>query len=206
MAQLPLFLMACFGLALLGIVYLWCRNMAVPARPQYRAEMKSSVQDLSRARPLMEMEMERARRLGYTLAIIAVDAQESDRSEVVLASPDSRNLQKIGGESCGVDAVLQRATLLQETLRMIDIPAYDEENQRIVIMLPGSNNVHASQTAIRISDELQKKFGIGILSGCADFPEDGLLLDDLIACASSRIGQPDNVVRIHGRVQSNATK
>ena len=89
---------------------------------------------------------------------------------------------------------------------MLDITAYDEDRQFVAIMLPGVDNAHAAHTALRIRKQLHLEPNEGVQIGCAEFPGDGLLLDDLISSALSRMGQAETVIRFHPRMQLNATK
>lgn len=194
--------------AMVGAGILWCRKMRKPTGRQHSKEMITPLISFSRARPSLELGMEHARRLEYKLAIIVLMEQGSANSEIAAANDDyddSGSREGNGDTKTSVVDVLHNTPVLRETLRMTDIVAYDEDRQFVVIMLPGADNAHAAHTTHRIRKQLHLEHSNDVQTGCAEFPGDGLLLDDLILCASSRMGQED-VVRIHPGTQLNATK
>jgi hypothetical protein len=157
----------------------------------------------------MELGMEHARRLGYKLAVIVIQELIPAASKMAAANDEPGTREENGGMETRFVDVLRNTSLLRETLRMTDIVAYDEDRQFVVIMLPGVDNeqtAHATHTAQRIRMQLRLEPCNGVQIGCAEFPGDGLLLDDLISRALSRLVESEAVGRIHARTQLNATK
>ena len=196
--------------ALIGAGLLWSRKMLTSTTGhQHSKETAVSLISFSRARPSMELGMEHARRLGYKLAIIVIQGSDSAGSRIAAANDESNAREESGGMETRLVDVLRNTSLLRETLRMTDIVAYDEDRQFVVIMLPGIDNehtAHATYTAQRIRMQLRLEPCNGVQIGCAEFPGDGLLLDDLISSALSRLGESEAVGRIHPGTRLNATK
>ena len=194
------------GVALVGGSLLWYRKKRVTTGRRHTKKTSTSMTSFSQAQPSLELELEHARRLEYKLSIIII--QELDPAESSMAAtndePDTR--EENGGTETSIVDVLRNSSLLREMLRMIDIVAYDEDRQLVMGMLPGVDNAHAAATALRIRKQLHLEPNEGVKIGCAEFPGDGLLLDDLISCALSRMGQSETVIRIHPRTQLDATK
>jgi hypothetical protein len=194
------------GVALVGTSLLWCRKKRILTGSRRTKKTSTSVTGFSEAQAALELEMEHARRLEYKLAIIVIQELDPAESRVAAANDESDTREENGGTETSIVDVLRNTSLLKETLRMIDIVAYDEDRQFVMGMLPGVDNAHAAHTALRIRKQLHLEPNEGVQIGCAEFPGDGLLLDDLISSALSRMGQSESVVRIHPRTQLDATK
>ena len=192
--------------ALVGASLLWHKKMRAPTGRRNSKEIATSLISFSQAQPSLELGMEHARRLEYKLAIIVIQELDSAESKMAAANDELNTRKENGGMETRIVDVLRNTSLLRESLRMTDIMAYDEDRQFVVIMLPGVDNEHAANTAQRIRKQLHLEPGNSVQIGCAEFPDDGLLLDDLISSASSGIGQSEAVVRIHSGTQLNAAK
>ena len=193
-------------MALVGAGLLWNRNMRASTGRRHAKNIATSLISFSQARPSLELGMEHARRLEYKLAILVIQELDPAESRMAAANDESNTREENEGHETRIVDVLRNTSLLRETLRMTDIAAYDEDRQIVVIMLPGIDNADAAHTMQRIRKQLHMEPGNGVQLGCAEFPGDGLLLDDLISSASSRTGQSENVVRIHPETRFNATK
>ena len=195
--------------ALVGASLLWHKKMRAPTGRRNSKEIATSLISFSQAQPSLELGMEHARRLEYKLAIIVIQELDSAESKMAAANDELNTRKENGGMETRIVDVLRNTSLLRESLRMTDIMAYDEDRQFVVIMLPGVDNAHtahATHTAQRIRMQLRLEPCHGVQIGCAEFPGDGLLLDDLITSALSRLGESEAITRIHPGAQLNAAK
>jgi len=143
-------------------------------------ENENIIIDFPHIKHLMELDIERARRLSHKLSILVIHK---------INSPS----KSINGNSCndldGAD-LKQNALILREKLRIIDTVAYDENNQSIIIMQPGVDDIRTSLSLLRIRELLKlegnktRSVDVEIPIGCAEYPCDGLSLEDLITKAS----------------------
>ncbi|MFQ5649789.1 MAG: hypothetical protein ACE5IY_07590 [bacterium] len=71
-------------------------------------------------------------------------------------------------------------SILKESLRESDIATYDVSNNQYIIMLPESNREQAALTVTRLKRLLFKRTAGHLVAGLAEFPTDGLIIDDLV--------------------------
>ena len=189
-----------------GASLLWASNIHTPTRRQPPGEIATSLISFSQARPSLELGMEHARRLEYKLAIIVIHELDQAAPGIAAANDEPDTREEDEHQETRIIDVLRNTSLLRELLRMTDIAAHNEDGQFVVIMLPGIDNAGATHTIQRIRKQLDLESGSGVQTGCAEFPGDGLFLDDLVSIASSRMAQSEAVVRIHPETRLNATK
>ena len=192
--------------AVAGASLLWSRKRRTPGERQHPGEIATSLISFSQARPSLELGMEHARRLEYNLAIIVIQELDQAAPGMAAANDEPGTRKEDERLETRTNGVLRNTSLLRKVLRMTDIEAYNEDGQFVVIMLPGIDNVGATHTIQRIRKQLDLESGSDVQTGCAEFPGDGLLLDDLVSIASSRMAQSETVVRIHPETRLNATK
>ena len=178
--------------ALIAITLLWLRIRAMLTASSHGDQVHYSLVEFTRARPLFELEMERARRLQYKLAVITI-SETGDQGGSTVGSKEGGGGQL---EDRVVDA-MRSTSILRDTLRMTDIASYDADNHQVVVMLPGLDGRRARQTINRIRSLLGLESRRDLQFGCAEFPGDGLLLDDLITFALTPVGLSETVHRVH---------
>lgn len=71
-------------------------------------------------------------------------------------------------------------SIIRDALRDSDIATYDVANNRYVIFLPESNKAQAMQTIMRLKKLLFKRTAAHLVAGLAEFPMDGLIIEDLV--------------------------
>ena len=192
------FIIFCVVIVVAGL--LWYRNRRTSTGGQHSNEIETSLVSFSLAKPMLELEIEHARRLEYKLGILVIQELDPAESKMDSTTEESNAHGENGGMETKLDVVLRNTSRLRETLRMIDIVAYDEERQLVVIMLPRVDNGqsdHTTNIVQRLRRQLGPGAGNGVQIGCAEFPGDGLLLDDLISCALSKLEVSESVERIN---------
>ena len=145
-----------------------------------------AVPTLRRTHERMLNELARVRRYQRPLAIVVLRL-ESDQLLLDL----KRNLVPASGNGSveAYNQVMQTiqlvfslvGSILKESLRESDVAAYDVPNNQYIIMLPESTRDQASLTVTRLKRLLFKRTAGHLVAGIVEFPEDGLILGDLIA-------------------------
>ncbi|MDQ2695518.1 MAG: hypothetical protein M3Z21_09130 [Pseudomonadota bacterium] len=131
--------------------------------------------------PLFVKEIARARRFNHPLTVAVIKPA---------AQPTPGNVHHL-------DPVLHAVTVgrghhfpsmllgpgVRDALRETDLISYDVARNHYVIVLPESTKKQAAQIITRITD-IAGRAGIGSLHvGMAEFPADGLILEDLLSQA-----------------------
>ncbi len=147
-----------------------------------------AVPTLRRTKKQLSNELARVRRYHRPLSIVVLRL-ESDQLLLDL----KRNLVPESGNGSveAYNQVMQTiqlvfslvGALLKESLRESDIATYDVPNNQYIIMLAESSREQAALTVTRLKKLLFKRTAGHLVAGIAEFPEDGLILEDLIARA-----------------------
>ncbi|MFQ6112846.1 MAG: hypothetical protein ACE5NG_02025, partial [bacterium] len=74
-------------------------------------------------------------------------------------------------------------SILRESLRESDIATYDVTNNQYIVLLPESNKLQAMQTVMRLKKLLFKRTAGHLVAGIAEFPTEGLIIEDLVHSA-----------------------
>ncbi len=149
-------------------------DMHLGAVPTYR-----------RTLPQLTNELARVRRYNRPLTLVVLRI-ESDQLLLNLKRdlvPETGN----GGVS-SYNNIMQTiqlvfslvGSILSESLRESDIATYDVAYNQYVILLPESDIRQATQTVRRLKKLLFKRTAGHLVAGIASFPEDGLLIEDLV--------------------------
>ena len=77
--------------------------------------------------------------------------------------------------------------IVAESVRDSDIVTYVPGDDRFVLVLAESDRSHALRTVKRLAALLHQRLDIHLQAGVAEFPSDGLTLDELVARASSTL-------------------
>lgn len=151
-------------------------------------ESGSAEIDIEDFESLMELELQRARRLNYPLSVIMFRIKRDlmrkpSPSEVLrFIAGDSRAV-RLTDQSPDVVNIFRNAPEPVVRMRSTDTAVYDRERNRFVMMLVGSKREDAERIAKRISTDLQEDLGLSVNYGCAEFPRDRYFIQDLMADA-----------------------
>jgi|GEM_PF-2413845 len=141
-----------------------------------------SVPDLQEALPEITAELERARRYEHPLAVVVV----SPIGDGMNGRPPEHDGSDEEGNRILLEtriphlASLLTATILTGMLRQSDRVTYNVADDRFVIVLPETGRQEAWGTMHRIQPVLRARIGVGIRTGIAAFPEQGLTLAELM--------------------------
>jgi len=139
--------------------------------------------------PQLSSELARARRYQYplTMAIVRLDQKQIMEKENGLFS-----MKKT--EAGFVNLLLSfTGSLLRISLRDIDIVSFDAAKGQYVLLLPETTIVKAERPVSRLNAMSLKQTGLGLIVGMAEFPMDGLIIEDLVSTAEAACAHvPEN--------------
>jgi GGDEF domain-containing protein len=147
--------------------------------------IREAIPSFRRSHSRLEIELSRVRRYDHPLALMVVriprydiDGPHAEVFAEVGNSARERHVRRI--------VSLHVGALLYDCLRSSDLPTWDAENDRYIVVLPESDRAHAGQAADRLRRLVPSHIGAPIAVGVAEFPSDGLALEDLVTLAAQR--------------------
>ncbi|MCK6621266.1 MAG: hypothetical protein L6Q94_12320 [Calditrichia bacterium] len=188
-------------LSLLGIIWLRRRSWKRNLRTLSSITRAAAIPGYRNSFPQLNREISRVRRYQHPLAVIVVRpihahggnhsphaiANDAGMSENGSAAHSPRELSQIEFLLCG--------SIFRDSLREVDITTYDAANNQFVIMLPESTRFNAEKTINRLRAIIEERISNQLFFGISEFPEDGLILEDLVEQAvaqSEKRGKGDN--------------
>jgi GGDEF domain-containing protein len=130
----------------------------------------------------MTAELERARRYGnsLTIAVLSVDQEQLKQKK--------RNLLAVmeNTEIASYFFFSLVSALLRDNLRACDFLTYDVTNDYYVVLMPETSASLAEQGVIRLNELIANRIKITLRAGVAEFPADGLTIEDLVSHAHTR--------------------
>ncbi len=140
-----------------------------------------------RSLPALSAEMARARRYQRPLTVLILGLENGRLPEHLY------NLVGGNGDDNGTGRqILSRTTqlvsfvlgtILRDTLRESDIATYHATEDRYVLLLTESTRAQARDTVQRLNQLFHRRVHTDLRAGIAEFPIDGLTLDELISSA-----------------------
>jgi GGDEF domain-containing protein len=130
----------------------------------------------------MTAELERARRYGNSLAIavLSIDQEQlKQKKRHLLAVTENTEIASYFFFSL-------ISALLRDNLRACDLLTYDVTNDYYVVLMPETSATLAEQGVIRVNELIADRVKITLRSGVAEFPADGLTIEDLVSHAHTR--------------------
>jgi len=170
--------------SLAGLFWYLRRNYSASKEPLRAILDLAAIPPLRQALPDLILEVARARRLSHTLALVIVRAEfvfgnikQTEqgvsylrKSPAALAKDRQLDLQQFSDCS--------RA--FRDLLREVDCVAFDSVQDQFIVILPGSTRTQAIETINRICKQLGPDIANRLIIGIAEYPNDGLFLEDLI--------------------------
>jgi hypothetical protein len=169
------------GSFLLGL--LWSRRkVKFAVNKGLYGNWHTSIPRYRRALHRLTAELERARRYGNSLAIAVLAADSGQpkprrRSFITLAD---------NAEIASHFFFSIVSSLLRDNLRNCDMLTYDVTNDYYVILMPETSAAFAEQAMLRLNEIIIKRVKVNLRVGIAEFPTDGLTIDDLVNHAYAR--------------------
>jgi hypothetical protein len=181
-----LFSVASVGLSLFFPVSLWRRRRAVVAilRGLSRALQKSGILLYRSARPQLAQELTRARRYQHALTVVTLSFTHNpstEQQDELTAEHDDSNGFRFDQQTYSFHFVFPFVgVIMRDSIRESDIITYDAINNQYVILLPESSRPYAIQAVQRLLTLISKRVLVSLRVGLAEFPTDGLTIEDLV--------------------------
>ena len=137
-------------------------------------------------RPQLAQELARARRYQrpLTVAVVRLEADASvERTDLLLA---------LGGNGTVPHSQLPFflvGAVLRDAVRGSDLVTYDATHDQYIILFTESTKLQTLQAAHRLQALVSTRTRLGMRIGLAEFPADGLTLEDLITMACSEVAK-----------------
>jgi len=148
--------------------------------------------------PQLASELARARRYQYPLTIVII---RLDQDRIAEKGNGLFRMKKT--ESGFMNLLLSfLGSLLRSSLRDIDIVSFDVTNSQYVVLLPETTMAKADRPVSRLNEMSLKQTGISLVVGMAEFPVDGLIIEDLVSSAEAackNISENGTVHSVTGR-------
>lgn len=151
--------------------------------------------------PALTAEMARARRYKRPLAVVMLGLADDSLPEHVY-----RLVGENGNDNGAGKQILSRTTqlvsfvlgfILRDTLRESDIATYSAADDRYILLLVESTRSQAQETVQRLNQLFYQRVYAHLRAGIAEFPDDGLTLDELVTGAQQEWRQtPVSVTEI----------
>ncbi len=147
-----------------------------------------AVPTFRRTLPQLSNELARVRRYNRPLSVLVLRI-ESD--QLLLNLKRSLASETGNGSAGSYNNIMQTiqlvfslvGSILSESLRDSDIACYDVANNQYIILLPESDRAQATQTVQRLKKLLFKRTAGHLVAGIAEFPQEGLIIEDLVKTA-----------------------
>lgn len=169
------------GLVLLSATLLmWQRRqkLSVIDRAVSLTIQATGIPPYRRSLPQLAQELDRARRCQRPLTAVVLSFQSDAGLEQKRALVFHLAVRLVG-------------TMLRDAFRASDIVTYDSINDQYVILLIESSKSQALQAVCRLSQRLFKQTAVHFKIGMAEFPADGLTIEDLVIGAQvDYVSQP----------------
>lgn len=190
----------------LSLSYAWLqRRVSTVSRPTIysileAAAMPAYRQSLSQLRK----EISRARRYQRPLAIVVIQINATFsrphkggvNEESVVQVDQSGELQPLEFVLCG--------SIFRDALRETDIATYDGVKKQFVIWLPESTKKDTIEIVKRLRNVVGKNIADNLSTGMAEFPEDGLIIEDLVNRAMERLNRQTSTAPLDGKKNRSA--
>ena len=170
----------------ISLLYLWQRNKK-PSRYIESAFLDAaSIPSFRNSIELLNKELSRARRSHSPLSIIVIEYHPTESGfNSSRQGGNSESLRIISrGRERDITDFLLCGKVIREALRDIDITSYAAVKNQLIIVLPESTKSEAEDALRRIKGII----GMGAdqwRAEVAEFPNDGLILEDLVAHAAN---------------------
>ncbi|MBD3377004.1 hypothetical protein GF406_18395 [candidate division KSB1 bacterium] len=149
----------------------------------------NSLSSLRAAMPVIVKELDRSRRYQRTLSVVVLRLEDNNGSiyknghKVMPNRQDRRfdvDMHFMHHVQLGF---LIMGSILRDSLRQCDLATYDSQHNQFILLLPETNLQQARKVVLRLNRLFFKRMLFQLQAGIAEFPEQGIVFDDLMAKA-----------------------
>ena len=185
-----LLLICLSGLMVLVVKLLWQKRKTVFAGGKsLKGRWHGAIPRYRRSLHRMTGELQRASRYRSLLAIAVLSAAHEPWRN------GRREAASIGAESAPYSLLPEVSSLLRSKLRACDILTYDVTQDRYIILLPETPAARAQLAMARLHALVAGRIQIDLHYAIAEFPADGLTIEDLVQHAHAKNHQAENHTR-----------
>jgi GGDEF domain-containing protein len=184
-------IMMFFSLLFFTATLIWQRRKAVAAidRAVSLASQATGIPTYRRSFPNLAHELARARRYQRPLSVVVLSLEGEQ-----LVKPERSLVAGGGNGSFSSQSQLRQTSqlvfplvgpILRDALRESEIVTYDPTTNQYVVLLTESTKAQATQFVQRLTELASKRTLIRLRAGIAEFPVDGLTMEDLVSRAQA---------------------
>lgn len=164
-----------------AIPRLWSRGSsgAMLAKEALLGAQTAGVPIYREALGALSLELRRARRYERPLAVVVLGP---DSPRAMIGRPNNRNADLQVPPSAHLIFFLLGA-FLRDSMRETDIVTYAAEHHLYVAVLPETTKQQVSRAICRLGQVFYDRTSMLLQVGVADFPKDGLTIEDLLSSA-----------------------
>ena len=171
----------------------WSPELQASAVPTYKSTLSKLTTELGR--------MRRYNR-PLTIVVLKIESDQLliDMKRDLFPANGSGSVNSYDHIMRTIQLVFSLAgSLLGESLRESDIATYDVATNQYILVLPECDAAQAMQTVQRLKVLLFKRTAGHLVEGVAEFPKDGIIIEDLVAKAMESTYHKTN-----GKVENQA--
>lgn len=164
-----------------AIPRLWSRggSRSTLAKEALLGARTAGVPTFREAMPAIALELRRARRYERPLTALAVGPSKIANSGSRTATGGDPAFAGTSPVPPSHMASFLLGSLLRDVLRETDIVTYSPEHHLYAMLLPESSEIDAASAIGRVSRVIHDRAEIRLSAGIAEFPRDGLTVEDL---------------------------
>ena len=161
-------------------------DLQLGAVPTYRSTLKQLTDELARVRRYH-------RPLSIVVLRLESDQLLLDLKRSLVAGSGNGGAESYTQVMQTIQLVFSLiGSILKESLRDSDIACYDVPNNQYILMFPESNREQATMTVTRLKKLLFKRTAGHLVAGIAEFPADGLIVEDLVKLSVQKFSANKN--------------
>jgi len=199
-----IFVFGCIALMFLLFLWLQRRSSAVSRETIYSILEAAAIPAYRQALPQLKKEISRARRYQRPLSIVVIRIRPTSSREhkgganedSVVQANEPHELQPLEFVLCG--------SIFRDALRESDITTYDGGKKQFVMSLCECRTKDTTQIVERLINVVGKTIGDNVSIGSVEFPDDGLIIEDLVNRAMERLNRQPTTVPLGGQKKRSA--
>jgi GGDEF domain-containing protein len=157
------------------------RDTAVAFGGTVQSGWRTAIPPYRRSIPHLALELARARRYRHPFSVLVLgldDDQLMHKNQSLVAGSGNSNFN-----THFFFALL--ASVLRDNLRDSDLVTYDLNKDLYIILLTETSAQEAEKTVSRLDELIFKRTAAHLRAGTAEFPNDGLIIEDLVSHAQA---------------------
>jgi hypothetical protein len=191
-------ILLCMIILVYIMVRLRLRTVGTINRLTSLAWSASGIRTFSRSVPKLRMEMASARRYQRPLCLVVLAIEGMEGKLPPYVNGEKRN----GSNGNGARSISNAETMqflfplmgsvLKDSVRGSDKVTYDVAKDQYIMVFPQTKKPECEQAVLRLKSLLVKRSLRNVRAGIAEFPGDGLILEDLVGAARLACQQQAN--------------